>query len=77
MSALMADTASQQLIASQGTGSKPPADVFFGLSKSRLGADQGGVVANLPPVAVVPEAKDLDKEAAVSALSSSSMAERS
>jgi len=59
------DTASQQLIAAQASGSKPPADVFFGPNNNMRALTKAGIVANLPLVAVVPEAKDLDKEAAV------------
>ena len=59
------DTASQQLIAAQAAGSKPPADVFFGPNNDMRALTKAGIVANLPLVALVPEAKDLDREAAL------------
>jgi putative spermidine/putrescine transport system substrate-binding protein len=59
------DTASQQLIAAQTARSKPPADVFFGPNNDMRALTKAGIVANLPLVSVVPEAKDLDQEAAL------------
>src|SRR5689334_12918442 len=59
------DTATQQLIAAQQAGSKPPADVFFGPNNDMRALTKAGIVANLPLVALVPAAQDLDKEAAV------------
>ena len=65
MSASMATRPPSSLLRRKASGGKPPADVFFGPNNGMRALTKAGVVANLPLVAVVPEAKDLDKQAAL------------
>ena len=59
------DTATQQIIAAEQSGSKPPVDVFFGPNNSMRAMTKAGAIANLPLVTLVPQAQDLDQEAAL------------
>jgi ABC-type uncharacterized transport system YnjBCD substrate-binding protein len=58
------DAAVQQFIAAQQAGSAAPADVFFGPNGAMRTLGTAGVIANLPLVAVLPNAQNLDPAAA-------------
>ena len=58
------DTATQQLLAAQQAGGSPPADVFFGPNNNMRTLTKAGVIANIPLIKLLPNALDVEPEAA-------------
>lgn len=59
------DNATQQLIAEHQAGKAPSADLFFGPNNNMRALTKAGVIGNLPLVALLPNAKDLEPAAAM------------
>ena len=58
------DAGTQQLIAAKQAGGASPADLFFGPNDNMRALTQAGVIANVPLVDVLPNAKNLEPAAA-------------
>jgi multiple sugar transport system substrate-binding protein/putative spermidine/putrescine transport system substrate-binding protein len=58
------DAATQQLIAAKTANTPAPADLYFGPNNSMRTLTEGGIVANIPLVDLLPNAADLDETAA-------------